>query len=128
MTLNTIATPNRKTFHTGEIDLSYLEWSPSTVQTRSEASDHTPILLLHGLDDHAGVWESLATALVSSRPVVAPDLRGHGNSSKPNDGYDCDRILADLTALMEHLGWTSAHVIGHSWSAKLACIWATRHP
>ena len=126
-TLNTITTPTRKTFHTGEIELSYLEWS-AAVQMEAGQNAKSPVLLLHGLADHAGVWEPLATMLASTHPVVAPDLRGHGNSSKPDNGYDCDRILADLSSLMDHLGWASAHIIGHSWSAKLACIWATRHP
>lgn len=126
MTLNTVVHCQRKTLHTDSIDLSYLEWSPGSGAEKE--GDRTPILLLHGLADHAGVWAMLAPVLATHHPVVAPDLRGHGDSSKPDSGYDCDQILADLTTLMDHLGWSSAHIIGHSWSAKLACIWATRHP
>ncbi|MEM9219662.1 MAG: alpha/beta hydrolase [Cyanobacteria bacterium P01_F01_bin.150] len=122
------AIPVRKTVHTGTVELSYLEWNPANSNEQNHQSLGCPVLLLHGLADHAGVWQSLASVLASQHSVVAPDLRGHGNSSKPSDGYDCDQILADLTALMNHLEWESAHIIGHSWSAKLMCIWAHYNP
>jgi haloacetate dehalogenase len=55
---------------------------------------------------------------------VAPDLRGHGASAKPERGYDSGSILADLEALLDQLGWETVHVVAHSWSAKLAPLWA----
>lgn len=111
----------RRTFSTGNVTLSYLEWNPGK----------TPVLLLHGLADHALVWASLGDRLQENDPdkyhVVALDLRGHGDSSKPQDGYQATDIITDLEALMDHLGWESAHILGHSWTGKVACIWATAH-
>lgn len=85
-------------------------------------------MLLHGLADHGRVWFSLGDYLAKDYHIVAPDLRGHGDSSKPAQGYGFEDFISDLEALMERLGWSCAHILGHSWSAKLAAIWATQHP
>ncbi len=85
-------------------------------------------MLLHGLADHALVWSSLATSLGSAYHCVAPDLRGHGESDKPNTGYTFHHLIADLEALMDHLGWQNAHLIGHSFTGKFLPFWATQNP
>jgi len=87
-----------------------------------------PVLLLHGLADCNVVWSSLGEVLGDRYCVVAPDLRGHGDSDKPERGYDSDAIISDLRALMKHLGWVKAHILGHSWAGRVACLWAARHP
>nr|WP_202804440.1 alpha/beta hydrolase [Baaleninema simplex] len=109
----------RQTVSLPNIELSYLEWG---------VPGNEPVLLLHGLADHAGVWSSCGESLSSAYHVVAPDLRGHGNSSKPRTGYRAIDIIRDLQHLMQHLGWTSAHVVGHSWMGKVVPRWATLHP
>ncbi|MGB0561724.1 MAG: alpha/beta fold hydrolase [Spirulinaceae cyanobacterium] len=90
------------------------------------------LLLLHGLADHGGVWASLAahldTHLAADFQIIAPDLRGHGESSKPAKGYSCAEILSDVYQLCEQLGWSQFHLLGHSWGGKLACVWATEQP
>lgn len=100
------------------VSLSYLQWGQG----------NAPVLLLHGLADHGLVWSALGTELAAWAQVVAVDMRGHGDSDKPDTGYDAATIIGDLQHLIEHLGWTSAHVVGHSWGAKIAAIWATRYP
>lgn len=116
----------------GEIEISYLEWADSgdlSNQKNWEKSSHAKkLLLLHGLADCAVVWSSLGADLGDRYHVVAPDLRGHGETSKPDNGYSSQEIIADLKALMAHLGWNQAHILGHSWGGKLAAIWATHHP
>lgn len=84
--------------------------------------------MLHGMVDHAMVWVGLAEVLQERYHIIAPDLRGHGNSSKPPNGYRCTDIIADLEALMAHVGWSSAHVVAHSWSAKVAAVWSRQNP
>jgi pimeloyl-ACP methyl ester carboxylesterase len=74
------------------------------------------------------VWSSLGDYLSSNYQVIAPDLRGHGESSKPATGYHFQDYIGDLRALINHLGWTQAHILGHSWSAKITAIWATQQP
>ena len=69
--------PVRQTLSLPDIQLSYLEWNQG----------QEPLLLLHGLGDHAGVWSSLGERVASDYHIVAPDMRGHGESSKPDRGY-----------------------------------------
>jgi|GEM_PF-208735 len=109
---------HRQTLQLPQLHLSYLEWNRGK----------EPLLLLHGLADHGMVWVSLAESLGDRYHIVAPDLRGHGDSGKPDQGYSCKDIIADLEALMNHLGWTSAHILAHSWSAKVAVVWARQQP
>ncbi len=108
----------RKTLSLPDIQLSYLEWNQGK----------EPLLLLHGLADNALVWSSLGDRLAADYHIIAPDMRGHGESSKPDSDYTFTSTIRDLEALMDNLGWESTHVIGHSWSGKLACIWATKNP
>ncbi|MEG3925114.1 MULTISPECIES: alpha/beta hydrolase [unclassified Microcoleus] len=115
--------PTRKTLHLPEIELSYLEWQPDTGKEKSPR-----LLLLHGLADSACVWTSLGNYLSNRYHIVAPDMRGHGESSKPKTGYTFESAIADLEALMAHLNWPDAHILGHSWTGKLAPIWARQNP
>ncbi|GAA6622450.1 alpha/beta fold hydrolase [Scytonema sp. NUACC26] len=110
--------PVRHTLSTPDIQLSYLEWNQA----------QEPLLLLHGLADHALVWSSLGDELAANYHIIAPDMRGHGESSKPEQDYSFESAIADLEALMNKLGWSSAHIVGHSWSGKLAVIWARLNP
>jgi len=110
--------PQRQTFANNSMEISYLQWSDRGM----------PLLLLHGMADHALVWSSLGDYLSSNYQVIAPDLRGHGESGKPATGYHFQDYIGDLRALINHLGWTQAHILGHSWSAKIAAIWATQQP
>ncbi|MDB9414270.1 alpha/beta fold hydrolase [Microcystis aeruginosa] len=110
--------PQRQTFTNNSMTISYLQWSDRGI----------PLLLLHGMADHALVWSSLGDYLSSNYQVIAPDLRGHGESGKPATGYHFQDYIGDLRALINHLGWTQAHILGHSWSAKIAAIWATQQP
>ena len=108
----------RKSIKLSTVELSYLEWKEGA----------EPLLLLHGLVDHALVWSNLGDYLAKDYHIIAPDLRGHGDSSKPNNGYKFSDYIADLNEFMDYLGWESAHIVSHSWSAKLAAIWATQQP
>ena len=108
----------RRTFQTPSLEISYLEWDQGD----------EPLLLLHGMADLALVWSSLGDALAGKYHIIAPDLRGHGESSKPATGYSCEDIIDDLEGLMASLGWESAHIIGHSWGAKVAALWANNNP
>ncbi|MDF5714675.1 MAG: alpha/beta hydrolase [Rhizonema sp. NSF051] len=110
--------PVRRTLLNSDVQLSYLEWNQG----------QEPLLLLHGLGDHALVWSSLGNDLASHYHIVAPDMRGHGESSKPDRDYTFESAIADLEALMDSLGWSSAHVVAHSWTGKLAAIWAKQNP
>ena len=105
-------------FTSPRINLSYLEWG----------DNGEPVLLLHGLADTALVWSSLGETLASDFHAIAPDMRGHGNSDKPDDGYEFLTLIEDLEALMDSVGWDSAHILGHSWTGKLVAVWMRHNP
>jgi pimeloyl-ACP methyl ester carboxylesterase len=84
-----------------------------------------PVLLLHGFPDSSHVWRHQVPALVAAgMRAVAPDLRGCGESDKPErvEHYAVTRSIADMVAVMDELGIDRAHVVGHDWGAGLA--WA----
>ncbi|MDB9458085.1 alpha/beta hydrolase [Dolichospermum circinale CS-1225] len=110
--------PIRKTLSTSDIQLSYLEWNQG----------QEPLILLHGMADHALVWSSLGDYLKSDYHIIAPDMRGHGESSKPEKDYSFKSAISDLEALMDKMRWSAAHIVSHSWTGKLAAIWARENP
>lgn len=110
--------PIRQRLDLGSIELSCLEWNRG----------REPLLAIHGLGDCAVVWHSLGDYLAEKYHIIAPDMRGHGESGKPATGYAFADAIADLEALMNRLGWNNAHILGHSWGGKLAAIWATQNP
>lgn len=89
-----------------------------------------PLLVLHGLGDHSLIWGRVAPLLGDRYRVIAPDLRGHGYSSKPDDprAYEFAPVIEDLRHLCQHLGWSRVTVVGHSWGAKVAARWADTFP
>jgi len=89
-----------------------------------------PVLLLHGLGDTAAVWTDFAARLSDRYFVIAPDLRGHGDSDKPDRDYGFQVIISDLQQLLKalNLATTPIHLVGHSWTGKLVPMWATQAP
>ena len=66
--------------------------------------DGPPLLLVHGWPENWYAWRLLMPGLAKSFEVIAVDQRGIGLSDKPQDGYDCGTLAADLVALMDQLG------------------------
>ena len=85
----------------------------------------TPVVLLHGFPDSSRLWRQQIPALVAAgMRVIAPDLRGFGESDKPHDveAYAVRHSVADMVALMDAFDIERAHVVGHDWGAGVA--WA----
>lgn len=89
------------------------------------------VLLLHGFPDRAEMWSAQVTFLVARGfRVLAPDLRGYGDSaiaSRTAD-YHWSEVLGDLLGLLDHLGVAQADVVGHDWGAAIAWLLAGRYP
>jgi len=84
-----------------------------------------PVLLLHGFPDSSHVWRHQVPALVNAgMRVIAPDLRGFGESAKPQEveAYAMRRLVADVVTILDALEIERTHVVGHDWGAGLA--WA----
>jgi len=69
-----------------------------------------PVLLLHGYAENSHMWRPLIKELARTRTVIAPDLRGFGQSSKPTGGYTKATMAQDVHALMASLGLRRAAV------------------
>lgn len=92
-----------------------------------------PVLLLHGYPQTRAMWHLVAPLLAGSFTVVATDLRGYGDSSKPESGEDhvgySKRAMAlDQVELMRELGFDSFAVVGHDRGGRVAHRMALDHP
>ena len=89
----------------------------------------TPFLLVHGLASNARMWDGVAERLAEQgHAVAAVDQRGHGQSDKPDDGYDYATLTADLVAVMDAVGYERAVAVGQSWGANVVLELGDRHP
>ncbi len=92
----------------------------------ASAGSGPPILLLHGHPQTHVVWRKVAPRLVEAGyRVIAPDLRGYGDSGKPDSDpshfpYSKRVMAADQVALMDHLGHESFAVVGHDRGGRVA--------
>jgi pimeloyl-ACP methyl ester carboxylesterase len=90
-----------------------------------------PVLLLHGFPDSSYLWRNQVPALAGAgMRVIAPDLRGFGESEKPAavEDYAITRSVADMVAVLDALGVERAHVVGHDFGAALAWAFAAFVP
>ena len=97
-----------------------------TLAVRDEGAGR-PVVLLHGFPDSSHVWRLQAPALVAAgMRVVAPDLRGFGESDKPEavEEYALQRSVADVVAVLDALEIERAHIVGHDWGAAVAWVTA----
>ncbi|HEX4102015.1 MAG TPA: alpha/beta hydrolase [Pseudonocardiaceae bacterium] len=96
-----------------------------------DVGEGSPVLLLHGFPDRATMWRHQIHALLKAgHRVIAPDLRGFGDSSKPDrvEDYALPLVLHDITGLLDHLGIDSVSVAGHDWGALLGWLLAGTTP
>lgn len=95
------------------------------LHVRRWPGDKRPFLLVHGLSSNALLWGEVADALAGAgHPVHAVDLRSHGDSDAPGDGYDTATAADDLAAI----GLTGAVVAGQSWGGNVVVTLAAKHP
>ncbi|MCG6874455.1 MAG: alpha/beta hydrolase [Betaproteobacteria bacterium] len=89
----------------------------------------TPVLIQHGLSFFSYDWIEAASALAADREVVAMDMRGFGDSdSSPRGDYSLAAFAGDTIALLDHLGWRQAVLIGHSMGGRNATFCTAEHP
>ncbi len=88
----------------------------------ARTGDGPPVLLLHGFPQTRAMWRGVAPALARRFTVIAADLRGYGDSSKPEgiENYTFRDMAADQVALMRSLGFDRFHLVGHDRGARTA--------
>jgi pimeloyl-ACP methyl ester carboxylesterase len=87
-----------------------------------------PIVLLHGFPQTWFEWRPIMAELAQRYRVIAPDLRGLGDTSRPQSGYDKSTIAGDVWSLLhDHLGLRRFHVVGHDWGGPVAYALTALH-
>jgi len=92
-----------------------------------------PLLLLHGHPQTHVIWHKVAEQLAEKYTVIASDLRGYGDSDKPDysaehTAYSKREMANDQVALMRELGFTQFHILAHDRGARVAHRLAQDHP
>jgi pimeloyl-ACP methyl ester carboxylesterase len=87
-----------------------------------------PVILLHGYAQNSHMWRALIPELAKTRTVIAPDLRGFGESAKPEMGYDKKTMAQDIHALAASLGYKRVGIAGHDIGLMVAYAYAAQYP
>jgi pimeloyl-ACP methyl ester carboxylesterase len=86
------------------------------------------VILLHGWPQTSHMWRDIIPGLAKHYRVIAPDLRGLGDSSRPTSGYDKKTLAGDVWRLVhEVLGEKKLFVVGHDWGGPTAFSLAAQH-
>ena len=98
------------------------------VATWSGPPNATPLVLLHGIWDTWRIFARVGAALAAERTVHALDLRGHGDSDKPQTGYDIGAYAADVRGVLDALSIAHADLLGFSLGTLVATRLASDTP
>jgi pimeloyl-ACP methyl ester carboxylesterase len=112
--------PTSHTFISQRLRLNYFDWGNP---------DAPPLVLVHGGRDHARNWDWVAKRLRDRWHIIAPDLRGHGDSQWSSDGaYTMPGYIYDLAHLLHQLQLAPVTLIGHSLGGNIATRYAGIFP
>jgi len=93
-------------------------------------ADGAPVLLLHGFPETRRMWAPLVEALgAAGYRAIAPDQRGYSAGARPaaTEAYATQQLLADALGLMDALGHSRFHQVGHDWGGQLSWLLAAHH-
>ena len=112
--------PQSRYFQSQGLKLHFTDWGNAAAP---------PLLLVHGGLDHSRNWDYLAQALAADFHVVAPDLRGHGDSGwATGSSYSLADHVYDLTSLVKSEGFDKVAVVGHSMGGMVSLTYAGAFP
>jgi len=98
--------------------MRYIDWG----------GDGPPVIALHGLASSGNWYDIVARLLSDGYRVIAPDQRGHGQTTQASSGYDWHTLASDVAGLMDHENIDHAAVLGHSWGGHVASGMAAHFP
>jgi pimeloyl-ACP methyl ester carboxylesterase len=87
-----------------------------------------PVVLLHGFAESSHMWLPLVAKLADKHTVIAPDLRGFGQSATPADGYTKAAMARDIHALVKSLNYDRIRLVGHDIGLMVAYAYAAQYP
>src|ERR1700734_1600020 len=112
--------PVSRFFCSQRLRLHYLDWGDR---------EAPPLLLIHGVRDHARNGDAVAARLRKDWHVIAPDLRGHGDSDWAAGGfYPTEAYVYDLWRLISEANLAPMSMIGHSLGGNIALRYAGAYP
>jgi len=88
----------------------------------------SPVVLLHGYAETSHMWLPIMPLLAERHTVIVPDLRGAGDSSKPESGYDKKNMAVDIHDLTSKLGFNRVSIVGHDIGLMVAYAYAAQFP
>src|SRR5439155_27032990 len=88
----------------------------------------SPVVLLHGYAETSHMWLPIMPLLAERHTVIVPDLRGAGDSSKPESGYDKKNMAMDVHDLASKLGFDRVIIVGHDIGLMVAYAYAAQFP
>ena len=112
--------PTSHSYFSQRLRLHYLDWGNAGAPN---------LLLLHGMRDHCRTWDWVAQRLRHRYHIVAPDLRGHGDSQWAiGSGYSHTAYVYDIAQLVRQLQLAPVTIVAHSMGGTLACLYAGLYP
>jgi pimeloyl-ACP methyl ester carboxylesterase len=87
-----------------------------------------PVVLLHGFAETSHMWLPPIAKLADKHTVIAPDLRGFGESAAPPDGYTKAAMAQDIHALVKSLKYDRIRLVGHDIGLMVAYAYAAQYP
>lgn len=118
--MNELPNPTSHTYYSQRLRLHYLDWGNAAAPS---------LVLVHGVRDHCRTWDAVAQRLRNRYHVVAPDLRGHGDSAWQRGGtYQHMNYVYDLAQLVRQRELAPVTLIAHSLGGTLACLFAGLFP
>jgi pimeloyl-ACP methyl ester carboxylesterase len=94
----------------------------------TEAGAGAPVLLLHGFPESSREWAGVMSALADRAHLIAPDLRGAGDTDAPPTGYDAATVARDVVALLDELEIDRVDLVAHDWGALVGFDLCLDHP
>ncbi len=118
--LPTAPGPTSRFYVSQRLRLHYVDWGNP---------DAPPLILLHGGRDHCRNWDWVAAELRRDWHIIAPDLRGHGDSDWPSDGqYPMANYVYDLAQLIHQQRLAPVTIIAHSLGGNISLRYAGIYP
>jgi pimeloyl-ACP methyl ester carboxylesterase len=112
--------PTSHSYFSQRLRLHYVDWGNA---------DAPPLLLIHGGRDHCRNWDWVAQALRDDYHIIAPDLRGHGDSQWMIGGsYAISEYVYDIAQLLHQTSLTPIKIIGHSLGGAITLRYAGLYP
>lgn len=94
----------------------------------AEAGSGEPMLMLHGWPQHWYMWRYQIPCLAQHYAVICPDLRGFGWSDAPATGYEKERLVDDMIALLDTLNLKRIRLVAHDWGGWVGFLLCLRQP